>query len=162
MTINQISVFLENRPGQLANICRTLAEADISIVTLSLADTAEFGIVRMIVHSGQIEGAMKMLKDGGYVARVNHVICATVPDKPLGLSSLLGVIERAGAQKLLECHENRLAIVGPRAHLLVVIAKRTHVAALARGKPSDHQDHGAPTLPSTTMHASISSSAICR
>ena len=49
MTINQISVFLENRTGQLAQICTTLAASDISIVTLSLADTTDFGIVRMIV-----------------------------------------------------------------------------------------------------------------
>ena len=49
MTIKQLSVFLENRPGHLAETCRTLADAKISIITLSLADTREFGIVRMIV-----------------------------------------------------------------------------------------------------------------
>ena len=49
MTVKQISIFLENKPGQLAGICRTLAQADINIATLSLAEAAEFGIVRMIV-----------------------------------------------------------------------------------------------------------------
>ncbi len=96
MFIEQISVFLENNPGTLREMTQLLGEGGVDLLALSIADTQSFGIVRMIVHSGQIEGAMKMLKDGGYVARVNHVICATVPDKPLGLSSLLGVIERAG------------------------------------------------------------------
>ena len=49
MTVKQISIFLENKPGQLAGICRELAKADINIATLSLADTADFGIVRLIV-----------------------------------------------------------------------------------------------------------------
>ena len=96
MFIEQISVFLENNPGTLREMTQLLGEGGVDLLALSIADTQSFGIVRMIVHSGQIEGAMKMLKDGGYVARVNHVICATVPDKPLGLSNLLGVIERAG------------------------------------------------------------------
>ena len=96
MFIEQISVFLENNPGTLREMTQLLGEGGVDLLALSIADTQSFGIVRMIVHSGQIEGAMKMLKDGGYVARVNHVICATVQDKPLGLSSLLGVIERAG------------------------------------------------------------------
>ena len=49
MKIRQISIFLENRPGQLTVLCRSLAEADINIAALSLADTSDFGIVRMIV-----------------------------------------------------------------------------------------------------------------
>ena len=49
MRIRQISIFLENKPGQLSTICRDLADAGINIATLSLADTADFGIVRMIV-----------------------------------------------------------------------------------------------------------------
>ena len=77
MTINQISVFLENRPGQLANICRTLANADISIVTLSLADTAEFGIVRMIVSDH--DKARDVLRAAGHVANMREVVarCAS-------------------------------------------------------------------------------------
>ena len=89
MTINQISVFLENRPGQLANICRTLANADISIVTLSLADTAEFGIVRMIVSDH--DKARDVLKAAGHVANMREVVAVTVPDRPGGMAEILDV-----------------------------------------------------------------------
>ena len=94
MTINQISVFLENRPGQLANICRTLAEADISIVTLSLADTAEFGIVRMIVSDH--EKAREVLKQAGHVANMREVVAVTVPDRPGGMAEVAGKLAAAG------------------------------------------------------------------
>ena len=93
MTINQISVFLENRPGQLANICRTLANADISIVTLSLADTAEFGIVRMIVSDH--DKAKEVLKKAGHVANMREVVAVTVPDRPGGMAEILDVLDAA-------------------------------------------------------------------
>ena len=89
MTINQISVFLENRPGQLANICRTLANANISIVTLSLADTAEFGIVRMIVSDH--DKAKEVLKKAGHVANMREVVAVTVPDRPGGMAEIKGL-----------------------------------------------------------------------
>ena len=93
MTINQISVFLENRPGQLAGICRTLADAGISIVTLSLADTAEFGIVRMIVDDHA--KAKEVLKAAGHVANVREVVAVTVPDRPGGMAEILDVLDAA-------------------------------------------------------------------
>ena len=93
MTINQISVFLENRPGQLAGICRTLADAGISIVTLSLADTAEFGIVRMIVDDHA--KAREVLKAAGHVANVREVVAVTVPDRPGGMAEILDVLDTA-------------------------------------------------------------------
>ena len=94
MTINQISVFLENRPGQLANICRTLANADISIVTLSLADTAEFGIVRMIVSDH--DKARDVLSAAGHVVKVTPVFAVTVPDRPGGMAEVAGKLAAAG------------------------------------------------------------------
>ncbi len=96
MFIKQISVFLENNPGTLREMTELLGKGGIDLLALSIADTQSFGIVRTIVHSEQIDLAMKLLRDNGYVARVNHVICASVPDRPLGLSSLLAVIEKAG------------------------------------------------------------------
>ena len=96
MFIKQISVFLENAPGTLRELTELLGKGGIDLLALSIADTQSFGIVRMIVHSDQIDLAMKLLKEGGYIAKINHVICASVPDRPLGLSELLAVIERAG------------------------------------------------------------------
>lgn len=96
MFIKQISVFLENTPGALREMTELLGKGGVDLLALSLADTQNFGIVRLIVHSEQIDGAMDMLKRGGYIAKVNHVICAVVPDRPLGLCELLTIIEQAG------------------------------------------------------------------
>ncbi len=96
MFIKQISIFLENNPGALREMTELLGKGGIDLLALSLADTQSFGIVRAIVHSDQIDTAMDLLKGAGYIARVNHVICASVPDRPLGLCELLAVIEQAG------------------------------------------------------------------
>ena len=96
MFVKQISVFLENTPGALREMTELLGKGGIDLLALSLADTQSFGIVRLIVHSDQIDTAIDMLKKGGYIAKVNHVICAAVPDRPLGLCELLGLIEKAG------------------------------------------------------------------
>ena len=94
MTINQISVFLENRTGQLAQICTALAENDISIVTLSLADTTDFGIVRMIVSDH--EKAREILSAAGHAVRVTPVFAVTVPDVPGGMAGVAQRLSDAG------------------------------------------------------------------
>ena len=96
MFIKQISVFLENTPGSLREMTELLGRGGVDLLALSLADTQNFGIVRLIVHSEQIDPAVALLKQNGYIARVNHVICAAVPDRPLGLCELLSIIEQAG------------------------------------------------------------------
>ena len=94
MRIRQISIFLENRPGQLSTICRDLAEAKINIVTLSLADTADFGIVRMIVDDH--EKAKDVLAEKGHVVNVREVIAVCVPDRPGGMAEVMQVLDKAG------------------------------------------------------------------
>ena len=94
MTIKQLSLFLENKPGHLGAICRTLADARINIVTLSLADTQQFGIVRLIVE--EWERAQKILDQAGYIVNVRDVVAATVRDEPGGMAALLDVIHAAG------------------------------------------------------------------
>lgn len=96
MFIKQISVFLENTPGALREMTEILGKGGVDLLALSIADTQNFGIVRLIVHSEQIDPAVELLKSAGYIAKVNHVICATVPDRPLGLCELLAIIENAG------------------------------------------------------------------
>ena len=93
MFIKQISVFLENRPGTLRELTAALGEGNIDIRELSVADTQSFGIVRMLVRADQMDDAMALLKNSGYTARINHVICAEIEDKPNALSRLLGIIE---------------------------------------------------------------------
>ena len=94
MRIRQISIFLENKPGQLSAICRDLADAKINIVTLSLADTADFGIVRMIVDDH--EKAKAVLTDKGHVVNVREVIAVCVPDRSGGMAEVMQVLDKAG------------------------------------------------------------------
>lgn len=94
MKIQQISLFLENKPGHLNAICRTLAEAQINIVTLSLADTQQFGIVRLIVEEWRT--AKEALEAAGYVVNVREVVAAAVPDRPGGMSEILDIVGKAG------------------------------------------------------------------
>ena len=93
MRIRQISIFLENKPGQLSAICRALADADVNIATLSLADTADFGIVRMIVDDH--EKAKAVLANRGHVANVREVIAVCVPDRPGGMAEVMQVLNTA-------------------------------------------------------------------
>ena len=94
MRIRQISIFLENKPGQLSAICRALADAGVNIATLSLADTADFGIVRMIVDDH--EKAKAVLAEKGHVANVREVIAVCVPDRPGGMAEVMQVLDTAG------------------------------------------------------------------
>lgn len=92
MKLHQLSVFLENRPGQLSIPCRALAKAGINIVTLSLADTQQFGILRLILADWQ--KAKAVLEETGCVVNVTEVVAIDVPDRPGGMAEILEVIER--------------------------------------------------------------------
>ena len=94
MTVKQISIFLENKPGRLSGICRTLADAGVSISTLSLADTADFGIVRMIVDD-HAKG-VAALSGAGFTVKETDVVKATVPDRPGGMAEIMEKLDAAG------------------------------------------------------------------
>lgn len=94
MQIRQISIFLENKPGRLSEICRTLADADINIAALSLADTSDFGIVRMIVDDH--EKAKEALSGKGHAVNVREVVAVCVPDRPGGMADVMQVLDKAG------------------------------------------------------------------
>ena len=87
-------MFLENKPGRLSEPCRLLAEADINILTLSVADTQQFGILRLIVRDW--ERAKQVLEGSGCVVNVTEVVATEVEDRPGGLASILEIIESAG------------------------------------------------------------------
>ncbi len=92
--LKQLSLFLENRPGQLRLPCQALGRAGIDIVTLSLADTQQFGILRLIVKDW--ERAKKVLEQAGCVVNVTNVLAVEVPDRPGGLGEVLERFEQAG------------------------------------------------------------------
>ena len=93
MKIKQISLFLENRPGHVCNACRVLADAGINIESMSLADTEQFGILRLIVKDW--EKAVGVFEKNGIVVKLTEVIVVQVPNKPGGLADLLGILDQA-------------------------------------------------------------------
>jgi len=94
MKVEQISVFLENKPGSLEHATRVLRDASINIRTLSLAETSDFGILRLIVND--VEKANKMLKEAGFRVSKTVVVAVEVPDKPGGLHSIMEVLSVEG------------------------------------------------------------------
>jgi hypothetical protein len=94
MKITQLSVFLENKPGRLSVPCKALAKAGLNILTLSLADTRQFGILRVILKDWK--KAKATLEAAGLVVNVTEVIAIEVDDRPGGLAHVLEVIEQAG------------------------------------------------------------------
>lgn len=83
----QISVFLENKSGRLAHVTRVLGDAGINIRALSIADTSDFGILRLIVNDPV--KAHKILKEAGFTVSETEVIAVRMPDTPGGLASVL-------------------------------------------------------------------------
>lgn len=89
-TIEQLSVFLENKSGRLTEVLNALANADINIKALSLADTSDFGILRLILSD--TDKAKKLLKENGFTLGTTKVVAVEVPDKPGGLNSVLKIV----------------------------------------------------------------------
>ncbi len=87
MQVRQISIFMENRAGRLQEITAALAKEGINLRALSLADTSDFGILRIIVD--RPDDAVKYLRDGGFTIRENVVIACCISDDPGGLNSIL-------------------------------------------------------------------------
>ena len=94
MKIRQLSLFLENRPGQLRVPFKALGDAGIDVLTMSLADTQQFGILRLVVKDW--ERARKVLEAAGSVVNVTEVLALDVPDRPGGLASVLEAFEKSG------------------------------------------------------------------
>jgi hypothetical protein len=94
MKVEQISVFLENKSGRLAEVAGILAGAGVNIRALSLADTTDFGILRLIVND--TEKAKKVLKENGFTVGKTEVLAVEVPDRPGGLANILNAMRDAG------------------------------------------------------------------
>lgn len=93
MRVEQISVFLENKAGRLAEVTRILAEAKVNIRALSLADTSDFGILRLIVNDSN--KAKEALKQHGFTVGRTDVVAVEVEDNPGGLNKILGILNSA-------------------------------------------------------------------
>ena len=94
MKVEQISVFLENKAGRLAEVTAILSEAGVNIRALSVADTTDFGVLRLIVDNNA--AAEKVLKDNGFSVGKTNVVAVEVEDKPGGLNKILDILTQAG------------------------------------------------------------------
>ncbi|MFN4197012.1 MAG: ACT domain-containing protein [Caldimicrobium sp.] len=120
MKIKQLSVFLENKKGRLYEALKVLAEANINIRALSIADTSDFGILRMIVNNP--DEAKKALEEAGFTAKVTNVVAVGVKDRPGGLAEVLKIlyekdinveyvyafVEKSGEEALVVLRTNNL------------------------------------------------------
>ena len=134
MFIKQISVFLETHPGALREMTELLGKGGVDLLALSVADTQNFGIIRIIVSDAQSDSALLMLRDAGYIAKMNHVICAEVPDRPLGLCELLGLIEKAELSVEYMYSFLRASKGSDEAHMILRLSDGKKAAELFRMK----------------------------
>ena len=93
MKVKQLSLFLENKPGALSRPVKLLAKAKLNILTLSIADTQHFGILRFVVRDW--EKAKRLLEKDGFVVKVSDMVAIEVADEPGGLANILMTLEKA-------------------------------------------------------------------
>lgn len=142
MKVEQISVFLENKAGRLAEVTNTLATNEINIRALSLADTTDFGILRLIVDNS--EKAKSVLKDKGFTVGKTNVVAVEVEDKPGGLNYILDTLGNNGINV-----EYMYAFVMPGS---------TNATLIFRFDKTDQaveilSQNNIPIIPGTTLHS---------
>jgi hypothetical protein len=120
MLVEQIAVFVENKPGRLAAITKILADDNINIRALSVADTADFGILRLIVDDPQ--KAAKSLQDGGFTIVVTEVVAIEVEDRTGGLATVLAHLADAGVSV-----EYMYAFVNRSGENAIIISRFEHM-----------------------------------
>jgi len=111
MLVKQISVFLENKEGRVAQVTQILSDSKINIRALSIADTTEFGILRLIVDKP--EKAEEALKEEGFTVSITEVIAISIEDAPGGLAKALELL-----------HENKISVE----YIYAFISKTSHRA----------------------------------
>ncbi len=94
MTIKQISIFIENKPEALAELTEVLAKNEINLRALSLADSSDFGIARIIVDNADVTA--RILTDNGFVVKATPVIGVEIPDNAGSLNHILTILAKAG------------------------------------------------------------------
>ena len=131
MSIMQISVFLENKSGSLANLTSVLAENNVNIQAMNVAETSEFGIVRMIVE--EVYSEANILKEEGYVCKLTPVVAITIGDRPGSLNNAINILNNAGMDV-----DYLYAFLGGRAmdtaHIILKVADNSAAEAALRSK----------------------------
>ncbi|HPA46259.1 MAG TPA: ACT domain-containing protein [bacterium] len=94
MKLRQISIFLENQAGRMAEVTGILGRAGVNIRAIALADTADFGIIRLIVD--KTDKALEVLKNEGITVKETQVVAVEIPDRPGALAAILNILGKAG------------------------------------------------------------------
>lgn len=142
MKVSQISVFLENKSGRLADVARTLAANNVNIRALSIADTIDYGLLRLIVNDPQL--ATKVLTDDGFTVTSTEVLAIEVPDRPGGLAGIIGILSGKGLNI-----EYMYAFVGRSGEQAIVVFRIERVEEAI----SALQEGGARILTGDELHA---------
>jgi hypothetical protein len=122
MTAVQISVFLENKSGRLAEVLRAVAQAGVNIRALSLAETIDYGVLRLIVDKPG--DARRSLSDAGFTVSETEVIAVEMPDRPGGLAGIVDLVTKRGLNI-----EYLYAFVGQRGENAIVVFRVDDVSA---------------------------------
>lgn len=122
MTIDQISIFLENKPGTLAELTETIAKNKINMRAMSLADTADFGIARIIVDDSK--AVAEMLRSNDYIVKVNSVLALEIPDESGSLNKILKLLGENGRNI-----EYMYGFTGRKTNSAYMIMRATNVPA---------------------------------
>ncbi len=131
MVVKQISVFIENKEGRMKKAINTLAQENINIRALSIADTTKYGILRLIVSDN--EKAIEALEKDGFIVRENDVIIVAVPDEPNGLNTTLAIFDEKGINL-----DYLYAFVSSKTEKAIVVMRLKHMdEAIALLKDSD-------------------------
>ncbi len=142
MRVNQLTVFLENKSGRLSDVTRALADNNVNIRALSIADTLDYGLLRLIVDDPK--HASEVLAEGGFTVKQTEVLAVEVPDEPGGLA---GIIDMLSAKNLNI--EYMYAFVGTSGKNAIVVFRIDPVAEAI----SALQEGGARILPGDALHA---------
>ncbi|MDR3685572.1 MAG: amino acid-binding protein [Coriobacteriia bacterium] len=126
MNVKQLSVFIENKAGRVSEVTDQLGRAGVNIRGFSVSDTADYGIVRLVVN--EPERGLEVLRDAGFAVKSNDVLCVELPDHPGGLASILKIVSEAGVNI-----EYVYSLIGT--YVVINVADIERALSLLRGKP---------------------------
>ena len=126
MNVKQLSVFIENKAGRVSEVTDQLGRAGVNIRGFSVSDTADYGIVRLVVN--EPEHGLEVLRDAGFAVKSNDVLCVELPDHPGGLASILKIVSGAGVNI-----EYVYSLIGT--YVVINVADIDRAVGLLRDKP---------------------------
>jgi hypothetical protein len=126
VNVQQLSVFVENKAGRVSEVTDQLGRAGVNIRGFSVSDTADYGIVRLVVNDP--ERALEVLREAGFAVKANDVLCVELPDEPGGLAGILKVVSGAGVNI-----EYVYSLIGT--YVVINVADIDRAVGLLRDKP---------------------------